>query len=121
MTQRKMRVAFIVEAGQTGLSTRKMLVETVGYNCISAVSCRQALALAEKSEADILLFDVDVHDLPIRETLEKLKRRYPHAPVYLLTGQGWAPDDLRDVVDGVFEKMRDPAEMVKEVERRLGD
>jgi len=121
MTQRKMRVAFIIEAGQTGLSTRKMLVETVGYNCISAVSCRQALELAEKWPADIILFDTDVHDLPIRETVEKLRKKYPQAPVYLLTPQAWPPEELRDVADGVFEKMRDPVEMVKEVERRLGD
>lgn len=121
MTQRKMRIAMIVEAGQTGLSTRKMLLETVGYNCISAVSCRQALELAENWPADIILFDIDVHDLPIPDTIKKLKQKYPEKPLYLLTPQAWEPEELRGIADGVFEKMRDPVEMVKEVEKRLGD
>lgn len=120
MTQRKMRVAMIVEAGQTGLSTRKMLLETVGYNVISAVSCRQALELAEKWPADILLFDTDVHDLPVADTINKLKQKYRGVPVYLLTAQPWAPEELRGIADGVLEKMSDPVEMVKVVEERLG-
>ena len=121
MTQRKMRVAMIVEAGQTGLSTRKMLLETVGYNAISAVSCRQILELADNHTADILLFDTDVHDLPIRDTIAKLRQKLPGIPVYLLTPQAWEPEELRGVADGIFEKMRDPLEMVQEVEKRLGD
>lgn len=120
MTHRKLRVVFIVEAGQTGLSTRKMLVETAGYNCISAVTCEQALELAERVPIDLILFDVDVHDLPIRETVAKLKQSFPKAPVFLLTPLAWPPEELKGVGDGVFEKMSDPLEMIAEVERRLG-
>lgn len=109
----------IVEAGQTGLSTRKLLVESAGYNCLSAVSCRQALHFAARHPVDFILFDVDVHDLPPRDAIQQLRRKFPDAPLYLLTPQGWEPEQLRGVSDGVFEKMRDPAEMIREIERRF--
>ncbi|MGH9522454.1 MAG: response regulator [Terriglobales bacterium] len=112
-------MALIVEAGQTSLSTRKMLVETAGFNCISAVTARQSLELAEQHSIDFILYDVDVHDLPARETIAKLRSKFPAAPVYLLTPQGWEPQELRGVSDGVFEKMRDPSEMIQAIERRF--
>jgi len=117
--ERKKRVGLIVEAGETSLSTRKLLIETAGFNCLSAVNGAQALKFAEQHPVDFILYDVDVHDLPIRETIGKLRQKYPTAPVFLLTPQGWEPQDLRGVSDGVFEKMRDPAEMIKEIERRF--
>lgn len=119
MASRKFRVILIVEAGQTGLSTRKMLVETVGYNCISTVTADQTLQMAERHPIDFILYDVDVHDLPIKSTIAALKAKYPKVPVFLLTPQAWPPEDLRGVADGVFEKMRDPMEMIQEIERRL--
>lgn len=114
-----MRIGLIIEAGETSLSTRKLVVETAGYNCLSAISAAQALEFAERHPVDFIVYDVDVHDLPIRETIGKLRQRFPKAPVYLLTPQGWEPQALRGVSDGVFEKMRDPAEMIRIIEQRV--
>jgi DNA-binding response OmpR family regulator len=83
--ERKNRVGLIFEAGETSLSTRKLLIETAGFNSLSAVNGAQGLKFAEQHSVDFILYDVDVHDLPIRETIGKLREKYPQAPVYLLT------------------------------------
>ena len=117
--ERKRIVGLIIEAGETSLSTRKLIVETEGYNCISAVTARQALEFAALYPIHFIIYDVDVHDLPIRDTIGKLRQKFPDAPVYLLTPQGWEPQELRGVSDGVFEKMRDPMEMIRTIGQRV--
>ena len=57
-------VFLIVEAGQTGLSTRKMILETAGYNVLSAVTARDALAISSQHPADAVLFDIDATTCP---------------------------------------------------------
>ena len=116
---RKRFVGLIIEAGETSLSTRKLIVETAGYNCLSAISGAQGLEFAGRHPIDFVIYDIDVHDLPIPETIGKLRQKFPKAPVYLLTPQGWEPEALRGVSDGVFEKMRDPMEMIRTIEQRL--
>ena len=119
MSVRKLRVFLIVEAGETALSTRKLVVESVGFNCLSAVATRQAYELLERHSADLLIFDTSVTDVPLREAITELKRRLNGVPCYLLSSRPWAPDDAKDLVDGVFEKMRDPLEMIHELESRF--
>lgn len=114
-----MRVGLIIEAGETSLSTRKLIVETAGFNCLSAISAAQALELARQYPVHFIVYDVDVHDLPVRETIGKLREKFPKAPVYLLTPQAWEPQELKGISDGVFEKMRDPTEMIRTIEKRL--
>jgi len=119
MSVRKLRVFLIVEAGETALSTRKLVVESVGFNCLSAVATRQAYQLLDHHSADLVIFDTSVTDVPLREALTELKRRLNGVPCYLLSSRAWAPDDVKDLVDGVFEKMRDPLEMTRELETRF--
>ncbi len=109
---KKLRVFLIVEAGQTGLSTRKMILETAGYNVLSAISARDALAMSQEHATAAVLFDVDVHDLSARDFVESLKRERPDRPVFVLASRPWPPEELKGVVDGVFDKMSDPQEML---------
>ncbi len=119
MNNRKELVFLIVEAGQTGLSTRKMVLETAGYNVLSTVTAEQALRFAEKYPVDVVLLDVDVHDIDGPEFIRRLRVRVPRLPVFLLASHPWPPEDLSGMVDGVFEKMEDPAAMVEQLGRHV--
>jgi response regulator RpfG family c-di-GMP phosphodiesterase len=116
---KKHYVFLIVEAGQTGLSTRKMILETAGYNVLSAVTGVDALAMSKQHPTDAVLFDVDVHDMPARELLSQLKQERPDRPIFLLHSRPWPPDDIKGLVDGVFEKMDDPHKMVHFLEEHF--
>lgn len=116
---KKQRVFLIVEAGQTCLSTRKMILETAGFNVLSATTARQALEMSMQHPTDAVLFDVDVHDLPLREAITRLKQERPDRPVFLLASRPWPPEELKGLVDGVFEKMDDPQNMVNALEQHF--
>jgi response regulator RpfG family c-di-GMP phosphodiesterase len=112
---KKQIVFLMIEAGQTGLSTRKMILEAAGYNVLSAVTARDALAISQQHRTDAVLFDIDVHDMPAPDFVAELKRERPDRPIFLL-GSPWPPDELKSLVDGVFEKMDDPRNMVRSLE-----
>jgi DNA-binding NtrC family response regulator len=119
MTHRKMRVFLIIEAGEVALSSRKLLAESAGYNVLSAISAKQAFALVDQHPVDLAIVDVQVHDIPLRDILIEIKRRFPDIPLYLMTPQSWPPEEVKDLIDGFFEKMLDPEIMIKELERRF--
>lgn len=116
---RKEYIVLIVEAGETALSTRKLVLESAGLNVLSAVAANQAYKLMERSEADVAIVDTDVSDLPLPEFCRDLREQFGF-PVYVLSGTQFMPDSFKHVADGHFEKMQDPHHMVTEIIRVLG-
>lgn len=116
---RKEYIILIVEAGETALSTRKLLLETAGLNVLSAVTAEQALTLLQRCSTDMAIVDNDIRDKPLRKFCDQLRRDFG-LPVYILSPAQWIPDDLKDVADGHFEKMNDPQQLVEKVIESLG-
>lgn len=104
-----------VEAGETSLSTRKLVIESAGYNCLSAISAEQALQLARSHPVHAIILDSDVDDVPPTEFLDSISEIRPSIPFYYLSHDGWAPPELTKRVRKVFRKMGDPREIVEEL------
>ena len=113
MQGRKAIVALTVEPGETSLSTRKLVIESAGFNCLSAVTARQALELAQVHPIHAALIDSDIDDL--ESFIKSLQRLRPGIRVYVLSGQGWASQQLRPHIARVFQKLADPREIVEEL------
>lgn len=112
-SSRKHVIFLIVEAGETGLSTRKMVLETAGYNVVSALSAADGLHFLETLPISAVLFDPGVDDIPPLDFMAKAKRCRPSTPIYVLANQPWVPDELKSYTEGVFIRMHDPSEMVQ--------
>lgn len=110
----------IVEAGELGLSSRKLLVESAGFNCLSALSIDQTNRFLDRHQVDLLLFDSDVAPGETAVGFLKQFKRERQLPAYVLTGSAFVPESFRDVVNGNFQKALDPAIMIEEVVRVLG-
>jgi len=89
-----------------------MILENAGYNVLSANTAGEAQDLLQQHSTDAVLFDVDVHDVPLVDFIKSLKQEQTKRPVFLLASRPWAPDELKGMVDGVFEKMDDPRQML---------
>lgn len=118
---RKEFVVLSVEAGETSLSTRKLLIESAGFNAISAITARQAVRFSETYPVHAVIFDADVADMPLREFISMVRRRYATIPIYVVANAHWvpAPPELRAEISGTFEKMADPSIIVDEIIRVL--
>lgn len=118
---KKHLVFMTVEAGETSLSTRKLLIESAGYNCLSAISAEQALQIVKEYPVHAVVLDSDVIDIPPSEFIDQVKRLRPDIPIYLLSHEAWVPPDLKTRVTKAFHKMGDPRELVHEIAAAFPD
>jgi CheY-like chemotaxis protein len=117
--QRRAKVILDVEAGQTGLSTRKLVLESFGYNVLAAASGRDALALLEKHEIHGAVVDTSANDVPLPDLTSRIKHSR-HVPVVLAADSSFIAEDLHETVDASIEKLSDPKTFVEAMDKLLG-
>jgi DNA-binding NtrC family response regulator len=115
IASRKEVVVLTVEPGETALSTRKLIVESAGFNALSAVTARQAIEIAKIHPVHAALIDVDADDLEMGELIESLRKHRPQLRVFVLSGHGWVGEHVRPHISRVFQKLSDPREFVEEL------
>jgi CheY-like chemotaxis protein len=107
-----------IEAGQTGLSTRKLVLESFGCNVLAAASGHEALLLLEKHEIHGALLDESAKDIPLQKLTSEIKAS--QAIPTVLVGNGcYVPDDLQCTVDRAIDKLEDPKEAVNALDQVL--
>jgi CheY-like chemotaxis protein len=117
--KRRPKVILDIEAGQTGLSTRKLILESFGYNVLAAASGHEALLLLKKHEIHGVLLDESANDVPLQELTSELKESLA-VPIVLVGNSSYIPDNLRGVVDRAIEKLQDPQQAVNALDQALG-
>jgi CheY-like chemotaxis protein len=108
-----------IEAGETGLSTRKLVLESFGYNVLAAASGHEALLLLKKHEIHGALLDESANDVPLRKLTSEIKA-LGAIPVVLVGDSSYIPDELRRTVDRAIEKLHDPQDAVNALDQVLG-
>jgi CheY-like chemotaxis protein len=117
--RRRPKVILDIEAGQTGLSTRKLILESFGYNVLAASSGREALLLLKAHPIDGVLLDESANDIPLQKLTAEVKA-VGAIPVVLVGNSTYIPDELRPTVDRAIEKLQDPQESVNALDQLLG-
>ena len=108
-----------IEAGQTGLSTRKLVLESFGYNVLAAASGREGLLLFKNYEIHGVLLDESANDVPLQKLTAEIKALRT-IPIVLVSNSSFIPDDLRHTVDRAIDKLDDPQEAVNALDQLLG-
>lgn len=117
--QRRPKVILDVEAGQTGLSTRKLVLESFGYNVLAAASGREALPLLSEHRIHGVLLDSSANDVPLQKLTSQIKAAHA-VPIVLVADSAFVPRELRATVDAALEKLGDPQQVVEKLDHLLG-
>jgi CheY-like chemotaxis protein len=117
--KRRPKVILDIEAGQTGLSTRKLVLESFGYNVLAAASGREGLLLFKNYEIHGVLLDESANDVPLQKLTAEIKALRA-IPIVLVSNSSFIPDDLRHTVDRAIDKLDDPQEAVNALDQLLG-
>lgn len=118
--ERRPKIILDIEAGQTGLSTRKLVLETFGYNVLAAATGKESLSLLAKHPIDAVLLDASTNDIPLAKLTAQIKSSRQQVPILLLADSPFIPSELRSTVDGAIQKLRDPKDTVSTLDELLG-
>ena len=81
----------------SGISTRKLIIETAKFNVITAYSSREAIETLEKFPAlDGVVLDAGMEDMPTEELIAALKQLQPKITVILVCTPRYVPSKDAD-------------------------
>ncbi len=76
----------------SGISTRKLIIETAKFNVITAYSSKEAIATLKKYPAlDGVVMDAGLEDMPTEELIAALKQLQPKIAVVLVSSPRYVP------------------------------
>lgn len=100
------------------LALRKSVLETNGYQVITANSGVAALEILERQSVDLVLTDLLMPGLSGTDLAREIKQRHPHLPIVLYSGVNEVPSGAA-FADLFISKVEGPAAMCGKVSEIL--
>ncbi len=92
----------LVDDEEEFVSTLAERLKLRGIHAITAANGMTALDMIEAYHPDVVFLDLLLPDLSGIEVLKKIKSRYPHIKVILMSGQGYTEDEEKGMQLGAF-------------------
>lgn len=103
----------------TGLKIRKMLLQTQGYEVLTALSGPEGLDLFDANPIDAVIVDYSMPGMDGAEVAAEIKRRNPRVKILLLSAYVHLPEEALKWVDKRAVKGAAPASLLADLEQLL--
>jgi len=90
------------------LDDKSMLINSLGYDCITAVDGRQAIGVIRKQCPDVILTDLQMPYFNGLDVLEEAKKVNSDVPVIIFTGHGSVQSSVIAMKNGAFDYIEKP-------------
>jgi len=87
------------------------LLEMEGHRAVPAADGREALALLERGDVDLVVTDLKMPNLPGDELLRRALAAVPGLPVIILTGHGTIESAVQAMKQGAYDYLTKPVDM----------
>ena len=97
----------LVDDHEPSLRKLQVLLESVGYHCVSSTIAPDALRFCDGRRPSLVVTDLSMPDLDGLGLTNGLKSRYPDLPVLLITGEDFdavTQTGLHRTFAGIFKK-----------------
>ena len=84
------------------------VLEDAGFETLTAYSGREALAILENSEVDLVLTDMKMPAMDGIELLERIKKKDPELPVIMMTAHGTIEKAVEAMQKGAYSYLLKP-------------
>jgi CheY-like chemotaxis protein len=120
-TQARSQAAFIlcVDDETTGLSVRKMILESQGYRVVTAENGPDGLAIFSAEPIDLVVLDYRMPGMNGDVVAERMKHLKPFIPILMLSAYVDLPNETLALVDRYLTKGEGPLTMLKAVAELL--
>ena len=119
MTSRLKTTILCVDDHWSGLISRKMLLESNGYQVLVATGGDEGLRLLLSHSVDAVVLDYQMPGMNGDVVAVKMKRAKSHVPIVLLSAYGPLPQSKLDAVDTFLSKSHPPKILVSTLQDLL--
>jgi CheY-like chemotaxis protein len=111
-----------IDDHETGLQVRRLLLETKGYEVLTAASGRQGAALlAEHADIAAVILDYSMPGQSGEEVAKLIREQWPAVKIIMLSGYSEMPQAAMDATDAFIRKGSSPAELLEALARLVGE
>ncbi|GAC1436850.1 MAG: hypothetical protein NVS1B11_21410 [Terriglobales bacterium] len=108
-----------VDDEEPGLKVRRILLESAGYNVLTASSGREGISIFKTEKVDAVILDYWMSGLNGVATARELKRIQQSVPIMILSAYGTILDEMLGVADVWIRKGEEDPEYLLEVLGKL--
>lgn len=113
------KVLLCIDDEPTGLLVRKLLLETVGYNVLTARSGPEAFEVISSHPVDAVILDYYMPGMHGGQVAMRLRQIKPTVPILMLSAYVSLPTDALQCVDAFVTKGQSPDVLLGSVEALL--
>ncbi|MBI5816170.1 MAG: sigma-54-dependent Fis family transcriptional regulator [Nitrospinae bacterium] len=87
-----------------------MNMETWGFGCFTAMAAKDALAILENNDIDLIMSDYQMQEMNGLDLLREARARYGQIPFIMLTGYGTVDSAVSSMKEGADDYIQKPCE-----------
>jgi len=113
------KTVLCVDDETIGLRVRKILLESHGFEVLTATDGQQGIALFDQNDVDLVVLDFYMPGLNGGEVAAELRRRQPRVPIIFLSAYFSLPADALEVADAFITKGEPPEVLIDKIEQLM--
>jgi CheY-like chemotaxis protein len=106
---RHSRLVLCIDDHRQGLHARRLILQSAGYDVITASSGRIGLRLLQRHPVKLVILDYSMPEMNGEAVAREIRRTHPEVPIVMLSGQVDIPKRASSAVDALVAKGQSPA------------
>jgi len=115
------QLVLCIDDQEDGLRIRKLFLETMGYEVLTAARGRAALNIIARHHIDAVILDYRMPEMDGEAVAAELRRIHPRLPIVMLSGYvPEIPGRVHELVNAFVSKGSPPTELLNALQTALG-
>ena len=112
-----LKTVLCVDDERIGLRVRKIMLESHGFNVLTASDGRQGLAVFEQNAVDLVVLDYFMPDMNGGDVAAELRKRRPDVPIIFLSAYFSLPPEALELANAFITKGDPPDALIEKIEQ----
>ena len=109
------KTVLCVDDERIGLRVRKIMLETHGFNVLTASDGRQGLAVFDQNQVDLVVLDYFMPDMNGGDVAAEIRKRRPDVPIIFLSAYFSLPPEALELANAFITKGDPPDALIEKI------
>lgn len=111
------KTVLCVDDERIGLRVRKIMLESHGFNVLTASDGRQGIAMFDKNQVDLVVLDYFMPDMNGGDVAAELRKRRPNLPIIFLSAYFSLPPEALELANAFITKGDPPDALLEKIDQ----